>query len=138
MADLQDAINYIQTLMIKLQGIRAAPKYPPEDVSVFPFAVCYPGSGLFEFGPGGTKKGLHNITLEIHVARKDLEMDTRAAMRFSDTVPNILLANPTLGGNVSTFGQIRYAFGPLGWAGAPTLGFRFILENVKMEVVIST
>ena len=137
MADLQHAIAYVQDLMEQIEGIRAHPDYPPEQLNVFPFAVAYSGGGLWEFGPGGTRKGLHTIVLEIHVARKDLPRDTQAAMAFSDTVPNVLLANPTLGGNVSTFGQIRYTFGPLGWGGEVTYGFRFFIENVKMETAIT-
>jgi|SRR3972149_1088633 len=138
MATLQDAIAYVQTLVHQIQGIRAAPAYPPEDMSIFPFSVAYAGGGNWEFGPGAlVKKGVHIITLEIHVARQDLSRDATEAMQFSDSVPNILLKNPTLGGNISTFTNIRYTFGPLGWNGGKTFGFRFFIEGVKMETEIT-
>lgn len=138
MATLQDAIAYVQTLAAQVSGIRGAPAYPPEDISIFPFAVAYAGGGNWEFGAGaGWKRGLHSITLEIHVARQDLGRDATEAMLFSDAIPNILMKNPTLGGNISTFSNIRYTFGPLGWQSAKTFGFRFFIEGVKMESAIT-
>jgi hypothetical protein len=119
-----------------VSGIRAAPEYPTEDINIFPFAMAYSGGGTWEFGAGGGMKGLHTIVLEVHVARKDLPRDTKVLMVFSDSVPRALLSDPTLGGHISTFGMIRYTFGQLGWAGTQTLGFRFYIENVKMEAAL--
>jgi hypothetical protein len=135
MATLQDAIAYVQTLVGGVSGIRAAPEYPTEDINIFPFAMAYSGGGTWEIS-AGRAKGLHTIVIEIHVARQDLPRDTHALMAFSDSIPQALLSDPTLGGNIATFGTIRYTFGQLGWAGIQTLGFRFYIDNVKMEAAL--
>lgn len=134
---LQSAIAGAQTIVGAISGIRSAPAYPPEELSVFPFAVAYSGGGTWEFGPAGDKKGLHNIIVELHVQRKDLARDVTAAMAYSDSIPNALMLDTTLGGNASTFGRITYVFGPLGYGGIDTIGFRFTIEAVKIISALS-
>ena len=119
-----------------MAGIRAAPDYAPDKLTVFPFALAYAKMGVFEVAPIGYGKGLHTVVVEVHVARKDLPRDIQAAMAFSDAIPLALLADTTLGGVVSTFGRVRYEFGPMAWGGMETLGFRFFIEEIKLQTGI--
>jgi hypothetical protein len=133
MATLQDAIRHVQKTVRQVEGIRAAPEYPEDNMAIYPFAVAFADSGRWDYGPGYlAKRGLHTIVVEVHVARKDLSLDVEAAMKYSDSVPDKLMYDPTLGGNVDTIGGIRYEFGPLGWADQLTIGFRFFIEDIKM------
>ncbi len=134
---LQDAIAAVQVLVKTISGIREAPAYPPEQLELFPYAVAYSGGGVWEFGPAGDKKGLHNIVVELHIQRKALARDVSAAMAYSDSIPNILMKNPTLSGTVNTFQSISYTFGPLGYGGIETIGFKFTISNVKMQTAIT-
>ena len=131
---LQDAIDWVQDTIGGLEGIRKAPHEPTESIKVFPFSRAYAGEGVIEVGAIGTDRALHSIVVEIHVARTDLPRDVAKAMPYVDSVPAALLADPTLGGTVSTFGRIRYRFGPMGVGGEDTIGFRFWLEDVKVQV----
>ena len=133
---LQDAIEKVQNLAGAVSGIRAAPDYLPESLNIFPFLVCYAGTGSFEYSPAGVMKGLHNIILELHVARHDLPRDTKSAMQYSDSIPKAIMADPTLGGTVSTIGRITYTFGGMQYGDQMTLGFRFTLEGVKLQTTI--
>ncbi len=137
MATLQDAISQAQLYARTLAGIKGAPAYAPEQMSDFPFCVAYSGGGTWEFGAGQQKKGLHTIVLELHVARKNLPGDIAAAMAYSDSIPALLmsklLTDNKWNGTVDTFGSIRYTFGPMGWNGAKTIGFRFFIEGIKMQ-----
>ena len=138
MATVQEAIDQIAADLRALTGIRGAPDEPPEQMAVYPFIVCYTRSGSWEIAPVGVRKGLHNIAVELHVARKDLARDVQGAMAYSDSVPNALLKALTTSGDrfastISTFQRISYTFGPMEWAGQATIGFRWTLEGVKIE-----
>jgi len=108
-------------------------------MNVFPFIVTHPGTGEWSSDVPGNKIGLHTITVELHVARKDLPRDIQKAMAYSESIPNALLkAVATVSGDkfdntISTFDRITYTFGPLGWAGVDTIGFRFQIVGVKMQ-----
>jgi hypothetical protein len=139
MATLQQAIAAIQADVRALTGIEAAPDYAPEQVNGFPFSVVYPTSGEFISDIPGSLKGLHTITIELHIARKDLPRDIAKAMVYVESIPNVLLktiATPSgdrFGGTISTFARITYEFGPLDWGATQTIGFRFRLEGVKIQ-----
>lgn len=137
MATLPDAIARIQVLVRALGGIRGAPNEPPEKLNRFPFAVAFAGRGTWAGGsPAGEKRGLHTIIVELHVARKDLPRDVAAAMGYTESIPNTILNDPTLNGNVDAVNEIRYTFGPLGWGTAETLGFQFEID-VKQRSAIT-
>ena len=133
MATIQDAIEGIQDLVGAVSGIREAPDYAPEGIRIFPFAVAYASAGSFEFGVAGEMKGLHDIAVEIHVARKNMRTALKTAMGFSDAVPAAIMADPTLGGDVDTFGSISYTFGAMNYGEMQTIGFRFIVTDVKIR-----
>ena len=141
MATLNDAIIQVVRYARTLPGVREAPDYPPESLNSYPFVLGFAGGGVWRFGPAGDKKGLHSITLELHVARKDLPKDVEKSMGFSDSIPNLLMSkliNDNKWNNtIDTFDQISYTFGPLGWGNEPTLGFRFKIENIKMQSTIT-
>jgi len=146
MATLQAAITQIQALSAAVSGVRpnAAPDEPPDQISHFPFVACFPESGSYEGGnPAGQMRGLHNIVVELHVARQDVQRGYREAMRFAKSLPNAWLA--ALGtaslNTISTFGTIRYQFGALDWGvgenATQTMGFRFVIEDVKTQDTIT-
>ena len=130
---LQDAINHIQDLTGAVDGIRAAPDYPPEQSNVYPFCVAYMGTGEIGFDAGVGTAGIHSIVVELHVARKDLARDIAKAAPYVDSIPAALLADPTLGGTVELFENITYEFTPMQWDTVETVGFRFILNGVKQR-----
>lgn len=135
---IQAAIAYIQGLAEGLTGIRQAPDFPPEQMNVFPFAVCYPSAGEFRAGPIGLMKGLHSLVVEIHVARKDLPRDVETALPFGELLAAAVFDDPTLGGTVDTVRAdegITYTFGALAWGGQATIGWR-ITVPVKIQTVL--
>lgn len=141
MARLDDAIRQVQLYISTLPGVKGAPQYPPEQLSDFPFSVCYPGDGMWVFGPALDKRGLHNIVVEIHTGRKTLPESVKAVINFVEDVPNLLMnklqQDNKWNSTIDTFGAISYTFGPLGWNDAPTIGWRFRIEAVKMQSTIT-
>jgi hypothetical protein len=139
MATLQQAIDEIQTAILSLAGIRDAPSQPPEAMNAFPFVVCYPRTGIWEAQTPETKIGLHNLVVELHVARKDLPRDVEKALAYSESIPNVILLRFKDGTftAIQMFDAITYEFLTMGWAGIDTIGFRFTITNVKMVSVIT-
>ncbi len=139
---LAATIDQVQTYMRALSGIRAAPDEIPERVNVFPFVITRPGTGTWEFGAAGDKKGLHNIVIELHVARKDLPRDIATALPYCESIPNLLmyklLNDNKWNGTVDTIGSIGYRF--MVWDWSPelkTIGFEFTVNGVKILSAIS-
>ena len=133
MSTLVDAITNIQAKADALSGIKAAPVNPPEDMSQFPFSVCYANIGGVEFRASGFGDYLHTIYCEIHVARIILPKAVAQAMPYIESFVSSVIADPTLGGNVSVVNNIRYTFGRLDWADKQHIGIRFEID-VKIHV----
>lgn len=133
---LQDVIEYVQGVVKGISGIRAAPLDPPGSLTIFPTSIAYPGPETWVTGdPAGMAKALRTIVMEIHICRKDMPRDYQAAMVFSDSIPLAFMADPTLGGKVSTFSRISSpGLVQLGWGTDMTIGFRFSIEGIKMQI----
>ena len=135
MATLQAVIDQIQDEIGALSGIRAAPHEPPESMSAYPFAVAFVKSGNWTLGkPAGCMTGLHDIVVELHIARKDLARDYAAAMAYAKSVPNAIgsawLVDVTMT-SLDAIGSIAYEFGQMSWAGIDTIGWRWTIRDVK-------
>ena len=135
---LQLAIeNILEIVTGDVSGIRAAPKYLPEAINVYPTLVCYAGSGYIEGGnPAGSMRGMHNIILELHIAGGDLPRTQADSMSYASSIPAALLNNPTLNSTVSTFGRITYIFGSMVYGKINTIGFRWTIEDVKIQEIL--
>lgn len=133
MATLTDAVKALAGIVRGVSGVRMAPNYPPDQASVFPFAVVMARAGTFAPGVAGESKALHDIVVQLHVARKDLPVDVQAAMGFSDSVPLAIMDEPTWSGTISMYQRISYEFGEMEYGGVQTVGWRWVVEGVKIR-----
>lgn len=132
---LLDAVNEIIAEIQTISGIRRVPEQPPENNDQFPFAIVYPGTGSYHQAPAVVMTGLHNVTIELHVSRKDLPRDYSTVMNLIDKIPEELMKLHNAGGfsDLATFGDIEYSFGSMIWAGVDTLGVRYTMTDVKVQ-----
>jgi hypothetical protein len=141
LSGLGDAIAQVQTTVLTVTGIKAAPSVPPEQLSgEFPFSVAYPGEGNWTEAVAGLKQILAAIVVEIHFQRGDLPSDVTAALGYGDSIPNALfkkLGTDKFGGTISAFSNIRYTFGSMDWGSIKTIGWRFFLEGVKIQSAVT-
>lgn len=138
MADLAEVIERVAFIMASVPGIRRAPISPEEQMNVFPFAVVYPLDGESQFGTPGERLELDSLAVELHVARKDLPRDVQGALPFVDSIPDALMedmVSTQWAGTIDTFDIISWTFGPLGWGGMDTLGFRFTVSGIKRRIL---
>jgi hypothetical protein len=143
MALAQDVINEIQKQVGSVSGIKAAPNYPPEDMSAFPFAVAYEGPGSWEWytsgGTYGSKKGLLTVIVEVHLARIDLPADAEKAAFYSDAIPNVILKgvrSDRLNSTITAMGKIESSgLIAMSWGSEQknTLGFRFTVTGINIK-----
>jgi hypothetical protein len=141
MPELQDAIAQAQKYIRALDGIKSAPENPPDSVNVYPFVICFPGTGIVKFGPTGAREGLHSIVIEVHMNRANLPHAVEKVLPFGDSIPNLLM-DKLLNDNkwnytVDTFRDVSYVFGPLGYGDTPTIGWRFTVNEVKIVSTIT-
>jgi hypothetical protein len=139
MSNLIDVIGDVKRRIKALPGIEQIDLYPPEKISSFPFVTIWPGPGQWVYGPAGDKQGLYSIIVELHVARKDLPKDAEAAMRYVETIPNALMSTDD-GDTLATIAFSSIDFSGLillGYDEEKTVGFRWIMQNVKLITAIT-
>jgi hypothetical protein len=141
----QDAIDEITADLRALPGIRAAPEEPPDSINAFPFIVVYDGGGgIWSSYTPSAKQWLGSIVVELHVGRKDLPHDFQNAQIWSEVIPNALLkqvatsSGDRFNSTVDAIGNITVSvFGALGWGDIDTFGYRWTINNVKIQSTIT-
>jgi len=130
------ALANLTSKLAALPGMKSAPTLIPEDPGVFPFGIAYERSGVLVARAAGEANDLATLFVEIHVARSLLGQAIQLASTFRDPFLLALIADPTLGGSVSTMNDVRRTFGVLEWAGVQTIGYRFEIDvKIPMYVV---
>jgi hypothetical protein len=130
---IEQVMTRIQTTVTAVTGVRKAPAKPPEQMSVFPFAICLPATGEYLVN-GGWAQGLDEVTLDIHVARRDLPRDVDKLIVFWDSIPAALNADTQLNGTICVIRYpIRRSFATFNWGALQTIGIRFVIP-VKIAV----
>ena len=124
---IEDALAYLQGKIGAITGIKEAPPAPPEAMAQFPFSLAF-ASGFTSIGGAGYEELLDVLVVEIHVARQVLPKDFVKALGYRNEVISILIADPTLGGTVDTYTDLRGTFGWLQYAGESHLGWRIEIE----------
>lgn len=139
MATVQQAIAGLAEIVRAVDGVRGALDAPPDNLAGDYIAVCLMDAGVWEVGPAGMMRGLHDLKCIITVARRNLASDAKAVMPFVDSIPTAIFASPTLGGTVETFGSIRVDVGPIRWGEneeAARFGVTLTLVGCKIRTEI--
>lgn len=137
---LTTAITAIAASVASVSGIARAPSNPMENINEYPFALIYLLEGVVNDGPIATRKSLTSIAIDLLTVRRDVNLDMAILTPFLDTVPTALLTEMSYNGDrfsntIETFEQIRIEFMPLyPYAGVDMIGYRFIMENVKILI----
>lgn len=135
---ISTALTAISAVVAGVSGIKRAPDNPMENINEYPFALTYVMDGFLNIGPIGTKKSLINIAIDLLTPRRDISLDMAILTPYLDSIPTALVSEVSVGGDVfsgtiSTYENLRLEFLPFyDYAGAPMIGYRFTLENVKL------
>lgn len=132
-ATLADVIEQVVTVIRAVDGIRFVPDTPPDQIAAWPVVRVYPSQGYVDSKDFGIGFNFHDIACEVLVPHKDLARDMAVLIPFIDSVPKALSTDPTLN---SIYGQklrISYTIceGKIGEV--ETIGYRFIIEKIKLD-----
>lgn len=137
---IEGALSAIASVVSGVSGIKKAQNNPDETQNEFPFSVVYGITGNLTASPIGTRKDLFNVAVEVLTRKIFLPNDIALLIPFLDTVPAALIAEVSDGGDlfsgtITTFDRVVWNFVPeYDYAGVPLIGYRFIMENVKIIV----
>ena len=130
--DPQALIEAVQTVVRAVTGIKSAPDNVPGMLAVYPVAITYYTGGRYDTGPFGIAQSYHDIACEVLVPLKDLPRDIETLAPFIESVPEALTNDPWLNDLCETFDRVRYEFMRSEYAGMPVIGYRFLIENIKL------
>lgn len=143
----ESAISEIVNVLRTVDGINQVPLNPPSVVSVETFGLVYPGNGKYTAGaPTGTKRGLHNISVDILTKNIDPARCIAKMKPFIDTVSTALgkqiaydsdgNPGPQFNHTIETFDDLDYnmILTPADYGGVPVLGIHFVMNQVKILV----
>jgi hypothetical protein len=125
---LVTAIAAVQTAAGTITGIKQAPTNPPEQSSMFPFAVCYARTGTETPQSKGWSISLHTLVCELHCQRTVLPLAVAQALPLYEALAAKILTDPTIGGTCQATNQLRYSFGQMEYGGVQTIGFRVEID----------
>lgn len=131
MPTLDDVLGYLQTAGGGVTGIKSAPDYPPEQAGDFPFFVTYPGAFQGHQGPQGSMTMLYDMVCELHIARQNaLPTEVEALLGYPESIAEALFEAC----NTYALAQngIEGSFGALGWGDTKTIGFTWVVKEVKI------
>lgn len=132
---LAATLTVLQTAMAGITGVKYAPDYPPEQASEFPFVVSYVDTYRGELNSADDFRMLYNIRVELHIARKDLFEDVKRLLDFPEAGANALFK--ALRNNQIAHDGLEGSFGALNWEGVDTIGWVWIIQEVKVLTTIT-
>lgn len=136
---IETAVEEIVNVLRTVSGLRNVPINPPETMSYEVFAVVYPFSGTFDIGPIGTRKGLHQISVDILTKRIDIAKSIAILKPLLDTVSYALISQVSTGGSIfnnsiDTYSSLTYNWLSTDYAGVPVVGYHMTMIDVKIMV----
>ena len=134
MGSLNTLIEGIANIVGGVSGVRSAPAYPTGNIPPLPFAITYPESGTYEVQPGGIKRALHTITVDLHFSRQETARNIDSATALLDSIVVAIFAAMRDGTLIiDGTGEIEYTLAAMSYAGIATIGYRITLRDVKIR-----
>lgn len=127
--DLQSAVERLAVLARSLTGMRQVPLNPPEQAGAFPFAVAYAWMGDVGLADASWIVGTHTFRVDVHCARA--ETPEKALPKLADWITaynRLVLADPTLNGEVISVTRLRYRMLEGYYGGIRTLVLSFEVD----------
>lgn len=140
MGSLKGAVQEIQkAVRERVDGVRHAPQYPPEQPNDFPFVVVYPATGTIEWESRNHRIDRYDMIIELHVSRQDLPTEFAEAVSYAEAIPTALKDAEAAGDftNIDTYGDMTLTFSAMAWGSAETVGFRWTWLQVTLHQVSS-
>jgi hypothetical protein len=129
---LQGAIEWIQDQALTLSGVGYAPDNPTDQNPTNIWVMAYPESGEIISAAAGWGYDLNNIAVRIYTGRGDLGESMYRLEGYPHNLARLIQADPTLGGNAATYGDMSYRWFADTWGSVPVIGYQLNVNNVKI------
>lgn len=135
-----DAVESIAAKIATVNGLSATPAYPPESMGETTFAIVFVLEGRMDSANAGASETFLNIAVDVLTVRNDLAEDMARLVPFLNSVPTALLEEVRDAGNrfedvIETFSGLVFEYLPsVDYGGVQMVGYRFVLQNVKLLV----
>ena len=134
LSTIKGVVDAVQDAVGAVSGIKGAPDYPTEQAPDFPFVTTYPGKLAAIDGSPEQFSAAWDVTVEFHLARKDLPTEVKKSLEFSELLLNAIFAALKVG-QVAHKG-IEGEFTEMVWGDVQTIGYRFTLRSVKVHTAL--
>ena len=125
--DLDAAVTRVQAIVKGISGITQAPNDPPDQISTFPFSVCWLSQATWVLADATCANADGVIVLEIHWSRTDLARTISHAMDYHKSIPKAVILDHDLNGNLDVIREMRGIMVPMLWGATETFGWHFEL-----------
>lgn len=140
---LENACNKIVDVLRTVQGVGQVPYNPTSTQSYALFGLVYPSDGTFVVNPLGTKKGLHNISIDFLTREMDPARAMATIKPYIDLVMDKLIREVSydsdgdpggqFSGSIQTFASLSYNYlANVEYGGVPVTGYHFSMNEVKI------
>lgn len=139
---LDNACTKIAQVLSNVSGLKNVPINPPETMSYDTFAIVYPNDGVYDLAPVGTRKGLHNIAIDVLTKRMDLARDLARLKPLIDLVAHSISlqfsydgsgnVGQRFGDSLQTASNIVYSIVEKDYGGVPIIGYHMTMNGSKI------
>lgn len=129
---ISGAIARLQTHADACTNVQRAPSVATESISDAIFAVSFSLSGRVVYHSSMFAHIHHTIVTEFHTPATSLTDAIPIAEAYINEFPALLMADPSLNGEVQHIQETRYQFGKLRFGNHDTIGVRFETD-VKLQ-----
>ena len=133
--DLDAAVTRVQAIVRGISGITQAPSDPPDQISTFPFSVCWLSQATWVLADATCANADGVIVLEIHWSRTDLARTISHAMDYCESIPKAVIADHNLNSNLDIIRSMTGTMGPMLWGTTETFGWHFELAFGGHEAI---
>lgn len=136
MTAIDSAIAWLQTGVSALSGIDHAPPTVSDTASNRVWVYTYLSGGEYTTVAAGDGRDFHTLRVEIMTYRGNLVDAVKRLQGLPQAVARLVQADPTMGGNVSTYGTMVYNFTAVEWAGQAAVGYIITIDRIKTVVEV--
>lgn len=137
---LEGAVTEVAEVIAAISGMGAAPATPQENINERIFALTYLMTSATDIGPTGTMMHLVSIASDILTPHTNLAQNIAALLPILDLAVTACMTEITtiarfFDQSIDTFATLRVEFLPFyPYSGTDCVGYRVLLENVKLMV----
>lgn len=130
---LQGAIEWIQDQVATVNSTANNPDNPADTAnSTNMWIIAYPAGGEITSTSDSFGIDLDTIRIQVLTPRGDSLSEAMQHLEgYPHNIARKIQADPTMNGQVETFGGITYTFIAAEWSGVPTVGYSMDITGVK-------